>query len=370
MNCIDVIFFQADLAPEKLAIVTQGTAIPYGRLARGIASAQRRLEAAGLRAGHVVGLHVVHPIDHFVFACALYRMKVASATITAETGAYLDNAAFEAVLADNTEIVARKPKSRIIFVDTTWFQDKVEFDVAMRSHGRRGADPDWVCRLEWFPGDPDRPERLAAAVAITAEALEARLLAYMLALSPDWERMISIMPPESNASFMLGLAALSQGRSICYANGDIARDLIVTYKHHYLAGLAKDVYALAAAQEADYIPLPALRGAYVEGTRFPPSLVKLCLSNISPNTILSYADPAAGILAFGAAGRLKETPGAAGFVAPWAEAEITGGNGGAVAAGQEGDLRFRRKHRAGGGDWIRPGQRARLLKNNLLVIGG
>ena len=52
MNCLDVIFFQAELAPEKLALVAQGTVVSYGRLAHGIVSAQRRLAAAGVREGH------------------------------------------------------------------------------------------------------------------------------------------------------------------------------------------------------------------------------------------------------------------------------------------------------------------------------
>ena len=51
MNCIDVIFFQAEIAPEKLAMVAQGFVVSYGRLAHGIVSAQRRLVAAGLTEG-------------------------------------------------------------------------------------------------------------------------------------------------------------------------------------------------------------------------------------------------------------------------------------------------------------------------------
>ena len=43
MNCLDVIFFQAELTPEKLAVVAQGTVVSYGRLAHGIVSSQRRL---------------------------------------------------------------------------------------------------------------------------------------------------------------------------------------------------------------------------------------------------------------------------------------------------------------------------------------
>jgi len=82
MNCLDVILFQAELTPEKLAIIAQGHVISYGKLAHGIISAQRRLAASGIGEGHTVGLNIAHPIDHLILICALYRLRVASARST------------------------------------------------------------------------------------------------------------------------------------------------------------------------------------------------------------------------------------------------------------------------------------------------
>ena len=258
MDCIDVIFFQAELAPEKLAVVAQGTVISYARLALGIVSAQQRLAAAGLAVGATVGLHVSHPIDNFVLACALYRMKIASAPIVTSPDAYLDNIAFDAVLVDsiNPLISAKQPSAKIFLVDTAWFQDKVNFDVAQRSHAARG-DMNWTCRLACYPDDV----RLPAVVKTSAAALEAQLVGYALSAPSDWERMISIAPFASQLAFVLGLSALTQGRTVCFADVSTARSLIVAFHHHYLVGSVTDFTALLAQQNATYIALTGLRGA-------------------------------------------------------------------------------------------------------------
>ena len=373
MNCLDVIFFQAELAPEKLAVVAHGAVISYARLARGIASAERRLAASGLKAGHLVGLDVAHPIDHFVFACALYRMKIASVSLAAALEEYPQNLEFEAVLADNLEVSKRKPTARILFVDTSWFQDPVELSVDERSRARR-EPAGWIGRVTLRRSGNAPP----AIVKTTAAALEAQIIDYWLALAPDWERMISVQSLASVQGFVLALAALTQGRTICLADPGIARELIAVYKHHYLVAAAHELASLVARQGTDFAPLPALRGAFIEGTEFPADLVAACMATISPNTTLCYSHPETGIIAFGAAGRLREVPGAVGVIAPWAEVEIVGAGGEALPSEAEGRLRFRRRTGRGtgaqgsadaaGDTWVHSGQRARRLRNNLLVV--
>src|ERR1700678_1277777 len=153
MNCIDVIFFQAEIAPEKLAIVAQGFVVSYGRLAHGIVSAQRRLVAAGLTEGQTVGLNIAQPIDHFIFACALYRLKIASASFGTQLDAYLDHVPFDAVLSDsvNAAFSTKQPAAKQFLVDPSWFKDQVTFSVAQRTVSPRDPNPDWVCRITCFP---------------------------------------------------------------------------------------------------------------------------------------------------------------------------------------------------------------------------
>ncbi len=305
------------------------------------------------------GLHIAHLIDHLVFACALYRMKIASASIATEMDAYLAAVLFEAVLVDNPAILSRKPAARLIFVDTSWFQDEVEYDVGQRSHARRDADTRWTARITCLPDEPRPP----IIVATTAGALESQLLTYWLSFGTDWERMVSVVSLTSTNGFTLALVALSLGRTVCLANPDIARNLVATYVHHYLVATTQELSPLVARQGTAFVPMPSLHGAYVEGTSFAPALVSECMATVSPNTTFAYTHPQIGTIAFGHAGQIRNTPGAVGFVTPWAEVEIVGNGDMPVAAEQEGRLRFRRRAAAGAtaaaNEWLYPGQRGR-----------
>jgi acyl-coenzyme A synthetase/AMP-(fatty) acid ligase len=370
MKCLDVIFFQAELTPEKLAIIAHGQVISYGKLAHGIVSAQRRLEAAGVNEGSTVGLNIAHPIDHLILICALYRLRAASASINAALEAYLEHVPFDAVLTDsiNPAVSEKQPAAKLVLVDTSWFTSKVTFSVAERTGAKRDPNPDWVCRVT-CSDDPRQP-----VVKTTSRALEAQLTTYCLAALPDWERMISVVALHTLAGLLHGLTALWLGRTICLADAAIARRLIVAYKHHYLVVGAHDLDAILTQQANDFMALPALRGACVAGQRFPPAMVARCLETVSSNTVLSYTHQAIGIVAYGAAARVKHIEGAVGFVAPWVELEILGNDGAPVAPEREGELRFRDRGDQTGArptediGWIYPGQRARLMKNNVLAI--
>jgi hypothetical protein len=374
MNCIDVIFFQAEIAPEKLAMVAQGFVVSYGRLARGIVSAQRRLAAAGLSEGQAVGLHIAQPIDHFIFICALYRLRIASASITTQIDAYLDHVPFDAMLSDsvNAAFSTKQPTAKIFLVDPSWFKDEVTFSVAQRTKASRDPNPDWMCRVTCLPEET----RLPTVVKTTSRSLEAQLTTCCLAASPDWERMISVVGLNTLPGLLHGLAALWLGRTVCFADTAIARNLIAVYKHHYLVATVQQLDPLLTLQATAYIALPALRGAYVAGQRFAPGMVARCLETISSNTVLSYTHPTLGIIAYGAAARLKDVAGAVGFVAPWVEVQVVGEGRVPLAAEQEGELRFRDRgdqngrpnHAEDDGGWIYPGQRARLMRNRLLVV--
>jgi hypothetical protein len=374
MNFIDVVFFQAEIAPEKVAFVAQGSVLSYGRLAHGIVSAQRRLAAAGLAEGQTVAVNVAHPIDHFVFLCAIYRLKIASASVTGQVELYLDNVKFDAVLSDsvNSLFSVKQPAARLLLVEPSWFKDQVTFSVAERTRSMRDPDPDWVCRVTCLADGSPSP----TVVATTARALEAQLTTYCLAVLPNWERMISVVTLNTLTGFLFGVTALWLGRTVCLAEPMIARNVIAAYKHHYLIAAAQDANQLSTLQAAQFIAMPALRGAHLVGQRFSPAGVTRWLETISSNTVLSYVHPAIGIVAYGLAARFREVAGAVGFVAPWVEVQVVNPEGVVMPAEREGDLRFRDRgdqtgrslDQAHDAPWIYPGQRARLLRNRLLAV--
>src|SRR5262249_33666476 len=134
-----------------------------------------------------------------------------------------------------------------------------------------------------------------------------------------------------------------------------------------------------AQQKADYLALTSLRAAYIEGWSFPLDVVDDCLALISSNTVLGCRHPEVGTVAYGPAGRVKATPGAVGFVAPWMDVEIVDAGGQPVAGETDGRVRVRRRNdmqslwranAAGktGLEWIDTGRRGRRLRNHMLVV--
>jgi hypothetical protein len=111
------------------------------------------------------------------------------------------------------------------------------------------------------------------------------------------------------------LTALWLGRTVCFADATIARNVTVAYRYHYLVAATHEIDPLLIQQTTDFMAL-GLRGAFVTGQRFSTVMVARYLETISTNTTVSYTHPALGIVAYGAAGRMKHVEGAAGFVAP------------------------------------------------------
>jgi hypothetical protein len=220
-----------------------------------------------------------------------------------------------------------------------------------------------------FPDDPRQP-----VIKTTSRALEAQLTTCCLAALPDWERMISVVPLHTLAGLLQSLTALWLGRTLCLADAAIIRKLIVAYKHHYLVAATQDLDPILTQQANDFMALPALRGAYIAGQRFAPAMISKCLETVSSNTVLSYTHPATGIVAYGPAGRVRHVDGAVGFVAPWVEVQVLRNDGAPAGPEQEGELRFRDRGDQTGvkpsedSGWIYPGQRARLMNDNLLAI--
>ncbi len=383
MNFVDVIFFQATIAPDKLALIAHGSVIPYSRFWHGVLSAQQRLVAIGVTEGQTVALNIGHPIDHLVMAAALYRMKVASATVNGAIDTYLDRVPFDLVLSDAIApaVAAKQPNAKFVLVDPKWFQDQITFSIAQRMSSRR--DPaDWVCRITCYPDGTALPP----IVRTTSRALEGQLLSYTLGAPPDWDRMISMAGLYSAAGFLHAISALWLGRTVCFADAKTIRTITVTHKHHYLVAQAADAEPLLRLQETDFIPLHCLRAACLEGQSAGASMRERARATICSNLQVRYSHPEVGIVAYGDASRLQGIEGAMGYVAPWADLQIVDSQGAPVAPDKEGTLRLRPSRRLLPGmarsdtdvsraaepddGWIYPGQRARLTPDNLLVITG
>ncbi|HEY1982849.1 MAG TPA: hypothetical protein VGH13_22455 [Xanthobacteraceae bacterium] len=381
MNLVDVLFFQAEIAPDKLALVAHGSVVPYRKLVYGILSAEQRLAAIGVTAGQTVAISVAHPIDHLAFACALYRLKAASASIAHATDAYLDHVPFDLVLSDGflPAFSVKQPSAKFHLVDPSWFLDQVAFDVSQRASSRRDSSPDWTARVTCYPESGHQP----IVVKTTSRVLEEQLMSYCISAPPSWDRMISVAGIHTSTGFVQTLSALWLGRSVCLADVATARSLSTIYKHDYLVANSEEVDPLLRLQDVNFAALSGLRAACFEGRACRAATIARGLATICSNLHFRYVHPQIGIVAYGDVRRFGAVDGAVGFVAPWIEAQVVDADETPLQARREGALRFRARDRLlpqttkaapedGKSDatngWIYPGQRAWLTADNLLVV--
>jgi hypothetical protein len=372
VNLVDVVLFQATLSPDTLAMVVQGSVVPYGRLAPGIISAQQRLKAIGLKEGDIVALNIAHPIDHIVFACALYRMRITAACLEPNDPCF-DQLECTAVLSDsaNALIGIKQPSARVVIVNATWFQDQAELSVRDRSQSFHDPNPDWICRLSRDPG-----AATPTLVKQTARSFEAHIQACCVMAPPHWERMISIIPAQSNAGAAHAMSALYLGRTICFSDVGNVRQIAALYKHHYLVGTSHEMSLLAASQRTQYIPLPSLRGLLVEGQTPVDAGTRTGLNALCANAWYVYSHPQIGPVTLGNLNQMGNVEGAVGYVAPWCEVEITGHSGEHMPEGEPGILKMRRRRETTSSsvpmleeEWcIVPQQQARFASGGLLAM--
>ncbi len=145
-----------------------------------------------------------------------------------------------------------------------------------------------------------------------------------------------------------------------------------------MVGTAHDFEPLLKGQETQFSALPALRAASLEGQACKAATLTRALTTISTNLQFRYVHPEIGIVAYGDAARLKGIDGAAGFLAPWIDAQVIGDDDAPLGADRAGRLRFRlrpdalwigsRPAQPEQDDWIYPQQRARIAGNNLLLL--
>lgn len=364
MQLIDVILFQAQLNPAALSLVGAGSVITYGRMAQGILSAGRRLAAIGLKSGDVIGVSIAHPIDRLVLELSLARLGITTASLQGEIRAPLDRVAFTAIVSDRPSAMISKERLpvRQIIIDPSWFQDAVELSVAERQLPSEVA-PDWVCRLdaESFTAD-DRP------LEVSARALELQVQACTFVAPCEWSRLVTTLPPSSMAGYRHALGALTNGRTISFTDAQNFRQISAAYRHHYLVTSEQDLRQIVSAQEADFVPLPSLKGVAVETLGSDPDLLRRAASLLSPNLMSVFASSPLGILAYGSMHELVSHPGAIGVLGPWVEHEMPSPFGEVTNATR---TRLRLRTASGSAsDWVEIRQGTSSLGDRRLLMAG
>jgi hypothetical protein len=311
MRLTDTILFQASLEPERFALVGPGAVVPYGRVAQGVLSAERRLREAGFRAGHRVALVIPNPLDHIVLCLALHRARITAVHPGQHAQGAPDLGVIDGFLTDapNVPFSLRYPTARMVIIEQSWLQGHDQVTAAGRVSAVR--EPGFICEV-------------TPLGETTSIELELQTEACLLAAPADWERMVCLHPPQSAAARRHVYMALAMGRTACFGEVGSARQLASAYRHHYIVGAFADILQVANRQADNYIAMPSVRGLVAEAGGIPAPADIESVARLAPNGRLAWSDPKTGIIALAELAVLGAHRDRLGAVGPWAEVRTSG----------------------------------------------
>lgn len=367
---IDAVLFHAASTPNDPAIGLETGVLTYAQLADAIHSATARCEKTGLRSGSIVGLIINDPVWHICLIAALYRLGVASVSLTAD-----EISIFPGVLSAVLHDASTPASTNGMLVDASWFTQR---SAALRSEDPFAANE--LCRIALSSGTTGQPKPIALSPQIIWHRLTTYSFRGRFASS---DRVFCGPQLRSQFGFAITFSALAYGKMICFSNTAETSIPVMSYYKTDLAILS--VYQLSEIVELlgkNYGGLGGLREVQAGGALISDVLLQRTRARLSAEIVSTYASTEAGTVAFAPVEQLGDArgEGAVGFVVPWAAVEVLDDNNKRVPGGRDGNIQV---NTLGLAPTFEPGMRrvetpapffpgdfGRLLNNGMLVVGG
>ena len=374
VSFIDAVLFHASKAPNSPALGLESGVLTYGQLADAIHAAAARCEKERLRPGSLVGLIITDPVWHLCLIAALYRLGVASVSLSAEEANIFAVGDLGAVLHDGMAPVGFAGNA--LHVDPGWFTQRASAlpngDNAFREHD--------LCRVALSSGTTGTPKPIAMDTRILWHRLVTYSFRGRFAAS---DRIFCGPQLRSHFGFAIAFSALIYGKMVCFSNTAATAIPVMSYYKTDLAILS--VFQLSEITEVlakNYGSLGGLREIQAGGALVSDLLLQRARACVSAEIVSTYASTEAGTVAFAPVEVLGDArgEGAVGFVVPWASVEVHDDEGKRVPAGRDGNIVVNTlglapvytagmRHVMAPGSFA-PGDFGRLLNNGMLVIAG
>lgn len=369
MNFLDWILFQAKANPRKMAMALPDRAVTYAMLATGVACVADQARRQGLRPGDLVALSVDDPIRHMVLASGLFGAGVTAAA-----------SVFDAIEMEERNVKAvlsaqfnRHSLIRQIVVDDEWFSSSANPAPPISPFGEND-----IFRIAFSSGVTGRPK----GVGLTAAIIERRNAQRMaMSASIGCDRWLILPSVVGNWGFRAALQVLCAGGMACFARTPVeALHMADLFGAHYIVASTHQLHELLEIHGADPIGANTVRAIEVSGSVMSLARLQEAARRFGARILVNYGSTESGVVAYGWLDAMRDVPGAAGFLAPWAQVEIRNQDGEPCPCGVEGEVYLRTASRAryvadasedaSGGGWFRPGDRGWLEEDGLLVISG
>ena len=335
MHFADMLLYYAGATPEKQAIILPDRMISFGMLGAGIRSVAAAITEAGLGPRHVVAVRIESQSRHLIVVSALYRLGIVSVSITDNEDLAKAGVKADAVISDQNR--PHPGISKLVLLADGWFTRQADAAARPSAFDDEAA----LARIILSSGTTAAPK----AVGMSSRVVEDRIVTgrRTLTLAP-WDRMMCLPVLTSSLGFGSALQALAYGHSVVFAESPIeALQMIAAYQVDLLVANPRHLQAMVDAHRENPVPTPSLRLIKFGGDTIPPRLVPEIRTRLCNNVLCVYSSTESGPVAFAPIDRILDRPGAAGFIAPWVEADILGPDERPLPRGSEGRLRVRTK---------------------------
>lgn len=374
MHFADSVIFQGRANPHRPAIIWEDRVATYGMLADATLWVATRLHQAGIHPGETVAIVFGNPIREVIATLALMRLGAVSASIRGDQLAHLERLGATTILTETSG--AAPAAARRLLVGDDWFTPvAVQLPVADPAFNDAGR----VCRIAMTSGTTGLPKLAAATLGET----QARIVTNIACHWCDGAaRSLLLVGLSVLWGFNEVLRGLTSASTLCFAaSAEEALRVVDLYKVDSIFGAPQQIRALLDALDDLPGTCASVRFIGLAGALVTPAFADDVHRRICRTIAVSYGSTEAGKTAAAPFERLRDVPGAVGYVLPDRVVEIVDAADRPLPAGTSGRVRIMAV--AGGrpyapGDlypdrtksWFYPGDVGRLLPDGMLVITG
>ncbi len=353
-----LIAFQAQIEPNRPAIVSGDSIVSYGMLEQGTRAIVHRIAGFGLPRGSLVALSIESPGRHLAVSLALERCGLVAAAFAPDT---LHSALPPPSLVLTDKPVLMPDGRQSVVVDESWFG-------VIPPAGTMQPDPGPGDDYRVFLGHDTQgaPQPLVYTQASAAERVAE--ITSALDMIGAYTRVLQMFGVVAAGGYMGTLAALAHGKTVYFPTaGQDPLELVQVYQCHLILCSAAQLSAMAARQSQRYLPLPSLVGIAVEGALAGETL-SAARSHVCDRLLTTWGVPQMPIVSAELVGHQDSVAGSVGLICPWAEARVHDGAGMKLPPGASGPLQVR--SRADGASWLDTGAHGAVSPAGRLIVSG
>ncbi|MPZ39793.1 MAG: AMP-binding protein [Rhizobiales bacterium] len=365
MNVVEPVLFQCRVNPFSTAIATPGSgigSIKYGQLEALIHNVACSALKAGLAPGDVAAIYVADSIFHAALFLGLAQIGVVTIPLT--TAMRPEQIPITALLTNNRDAFAGDDK--VVAIEASWLQGDGSPPDYERIYRCKPDDP---CTIVLTSGSTGRQK----GVALSHRMLGERAVFNAYAKGPLIAK-ISRHFCSMQAATLVGIRdmmyTLGRGQTIYFAGPEPTDVLqyLAAYNVESLVVSPHDLRAYLAYFQADLGLSSPFKVVVCQGAKLSQMLAEAARTRLCQNLYTSYGATETSTVACGPSHRLARVPGAVGLICPGVTVEIVDDADKPLPLGQEGHIRIRTPHLAGGyvGD---PETTARLFRDGAFYPG-